>query len=247
MTPRRHSLPAVKTQPDRTAQLERLIEATYRRGSVRDDAGGAVALAPHSIERAQGEALRDLAVAEGAERTIEVGLALGMSALFLCQAVLSRGGRHVAIDPFQRESWNGAGLRTLREAGAQDLVEVIEEESQLALPRLLAEGRGFDFAFVDGDHRFEGVFLDLYYMTRLVRPGGLVVVDDMWMPAVRTAVAYIEKNLAVTSEPDALPNGFRWRRRPLSRGVPSGSGDTAVLRLPTERPAMRWDEFVPPY
>jgi hypothetical protein len=47
--------------------------------------------------------------------------------------------------PFQRESWSGAGLRTLREAGVEELVEVIEEESQLALPRLVSEGRGVRF------------------------------------------------------------------------------------------------------
>jgi predicted O-methyltransferase YrrM len=228
-------------------ELEAFLDRHYQSGSVPDRAGNPVELAPHSIERAQGQALRDLAIAEAAERTIEVGLALGMSALFLCEAVLPRGGRHVAIDPFQAESWNGAGLRTLREAGVDGLVEVIEEESQVALPRLVGEGREFDLAFVDGDHRFEGVFLDLYYMTRLVRPGGLVVVDDMWMPAVRTAVSYVEKNLGTTLERDALPNAFRWRNRPLSRGVPSGTGGTAVLRLPSERPALRWDEFVPPY
>jgi predicted O-methyltransferase YrrM len=231
----------------RRTNLEEFVEQAYRRGSVPDAAGNAIDLAPHSVEPEAGAALRDLAVEEQAEWTIEVGLALGMSALFLCQALLPLGGRHVAIDPFQKESWNGAGLRTLREAGVEDLVEVIEEESHLALPRLVSEGREFDLAFVDGDHRFEGVFLDLYFMTRLVRPGGLVVVDDMWMPAVRTAVAYVERNLAVTMETDALPNAFRWRRRPLSRGVPGGSGDTAVLRLPKERPALRWDEFVPPY
>jgi predicted O-methyltransferase YrrM len=229
------------------AAIEAFVAQAYRNGRVLDGDGNPIQLAPHSIERAQGEALRDLAIAEGAERTIEVGLALGMSALFLCQAVIARGGRHVAVDPFQAESWNGAGLRTLREAGTDELVEVIEEESQLALPRLVAGGREFDLAFVDGDHRFEGVFLDLYFTTRLVRPGGVVVVDDMWMPAVRTAVAYLEKNLAATLEPEALPNAFRWHRRPLRRGVPSGRGDTAVLRLPSERPALRWDEFIPPY
>jgi predicted O-methyltransferase YrrM len=227
--------------------LEASIERAYRRGAVPDASGRAIELVPHSVGREQGEALRDLAVAEGAERTIEVGLALGLSALFLCQAVLARGGRHVAVDPFQSESWNGAGLRTLREAGVEGMVEVIEEESQLALPRLVSEGREFDFGFVDGDHRFEGVFLDLYFMTRLVKPGGLIVVDDTWMPAVRTAVAYVERNLGAKLEPDALPNGFRWRRRRLRTGVPAGTGDTAVLRLPGERPELRWDEFVPPY
>jgi predicted O-methyltransferase YrrM len=231
----------------RAADLEEFLEASYARGNVENEDGGVIELIPHSVERAKGEALRDLAIAEGASRTIEVGLALGMSALFFAQAVLQTGGRHTAIDPFQRESWKGAGLRTLREAGVEDLVEVIEEESQLALPRLVAEAREFDFAFVDGDHRFEGVFLDLYFMTRLVKPGGLVVVDDMWMPAVRTAVAYIERNLGATLEPEALPDGFRWRRRPLNRGVPSGTGDVAVLRLPGKRPELRWDEFVPPY
>jgi predicted O-methyltransferase YrrM len=229
------------------AGIQAFLDSTYARGSARDAAGDDVELSPHSIGREDGAALRELAIAEQAKHTIEVGLALGISALFLCQAVLRRDGRHVAIDPFQEKSWNGAGLRTLREAGVEELVEVIEEESQLALPRLVSEGREFDFAFVDGDHRFEGVFLDLYFRTRLVKPGGLVVVDDMWMPAVRTAVAYVERNLDATLEPAALPNGFRWRRRPLSRGVPSGSGDVAVLRLPKQRPDLRWDEFVPPY
>jgi predicted O-methyltransferase YrrM len=224
-----------------------VLDQVYRTGSVPDAYGNPIDLAPHSVERTEGEALSNLAVAEGARATIEVGLALGISALFFCEAVAPQGGRHTAIDPFQQESWNGAGLRTLREAGVEDVVEVIEEESQLALPRLVSEGRAFDLAFIDGDHRFEGVFLDLYFMTRLVKPGGLIVVDDMWMPAVRTAVAYVGKNLGARLEHDALANAFRWRRRPLRRGVPSGTGDMAVLRLPAERPKLRWDEFVPPY
>ena len=229
------------------SSLDLHIEQAYSRGSVPASDGTAMSLAPHTIDRAAGEALRDLAIAEEAERTIEVGLGLGLSALYLCRAVSERAGHHVAIDPFQQESWGGAGLRTLRDAGAEQIVEVIAEESQLALPRLVAHGSEFDFAFIDGDHRFEGVFLDLYYMTRLVRPGGLVVVDDLWMPSVRMAVAYVERNLGATLEPDALPNGFRWRRRPLSRGVPGGSGEMAVLRLPGDRAAPAWDAFVAPY
>jgi predicted O-methyltransferase YrrM len=223
------------------SDLARLIAEIYERGSVQS-----LDIFPHSVDRVTGEALRDLAIAEGADRTIEVGLALGLSALFMCQAVGERAGRHVAIDPFQQESWKGAGLRTLSEAGVADVVEVIEEESQLALPRLLAEGHRFDFAFIDGDHRFEGVFLDLYYMTRLVEPGGLVVVDDMWMPSVRMAVAYVERNLGAGLETAALPDGFRWCRRTLRRGVPAGRGAMAVLRLPRERLELPWDQFVAP-
>lgn len=234
------------TGPD-AHRLAAYLDEAYRRGNVRTPAGDSIGLAPHSIERGQGEAMRELAVAEGAERTIEVGLALGMSALFLCQAVIVHGGSHVAIDPFQEASWKLAGVTALADAGVRELVEVLEEESQIALPRLVAEGREFDFAFIDGDHRFESVLLDLYYMTRLVRPRGLIVVDDMWMPSIRTAVAYVEKNMGLTLEPEALAGGFRWRHRPLARGVPAGRGGLAVLRSPAEPPDLRWDEFVPPY
>ena len=69
----------------RRTKLDDFVEQAYRRGSVPDAAGNAIGLAPHSVEPEAGAALRDLAVAERAEQTIEVGLALGMSALFLCQ------------------------------------------------------------------------------------------------------------------------------------------------------------------
>ena len=67
----------------------------------------------------------------------------------------------MAIDPFQRQSWDGAGLATLATAGVDGLVEVIEEESAFALPDLVRSGRRFDLAFIDGDHRFESALLDL--------------------------------------------------------------------------------------
>ena len=232
------------------ADLDTFIRDAYAAGAVKDAAGEEIALAPHSVEREDGEALGDLAIAEGASRTIEVGLGLGMSALFLCRATLAvnrQRARHVAIDPCQRESWNGAGLVTLRDGGVEGLAEVIEEESQLALPELVRQGREFDLAFIDGDHRFESALLDLVFLDRLVRPGCLIVVDDMWMPSVRLAVSYVERNLDLELEPNALPGGFSWRRRRsrLSRGIPDGSGRMAVLRTPLERPPRPWDRFEP--
>ncbi|MET0206618.1 MAG: hypothetical protein ABW228_05515, partial [Thermoleophilaceae bacterium] len=113
------------TGPD-ADRLAAYLDEAYRRGNVRTPGGDSIGLAPHSIERPQGEAMRELAVAEGAERTIEVGLALGMSALFFCQAVIVHGGSHVAIDPFQEASWKLAGVTALADAGVRELVEVLE-------------------------------------------------------------------------------------------------------------------------
>lgn len=67
-------------------------------------------------------------------------------------------------------------------------MEFYGEESQIVMPRLLAEGRQLDFVFLDGNHRFEGVFVDLFYSGRLLTEGGAVFVDDTRLPGVRRAV-----------------------------------------------------------
>jgi predicted O-methyltransferase YrrM len=231
------------------AELRDRIAAIYRRGYVEGSDGSRTALDPHAFaERDAGE-IRELAVAERARTTLEVGLGLGLGALSLCAALLEVAGEeahHVVVEGFPGD-FGAAGTRTLRDAGVEAMVEQIHDESQLALPRLVAEGRGFDLAVIDGDHRFEGVFLDLCYADRLVRPGGLVIVDDLWMPAIRLAVSYAERNLGWTLEPGALTRGFAWRRpRNLPRRRLRGRGAIAVLRRPAQRVDRdEWDRFVP--
>lgn len=160
-------------------------------------------LSPIAITAAEGEALRSWVSREGATRTIEVGLGYGLSALFICEALVSggdSGARHVALDPNQGTSFADCGLQVLDEAGLRALVEFHAEESQIALPRFVAEGRSFDLAFVDGNHRFDRVFLDLVYLGQLVRPGGIVFIDDYQLPAVARAAAFCLTNLGWQSE-----------------------------------------------
>ncbi|TML55607.1 MAG: class I SAM-dependent methyltransferase, partial [Actinobacteria bacterium] len=134
--------------------------------------------------------------------------AWAVSTLFICEGLIDNGGgRHVAADPFQFQSlsqqatrYEGAGLRALEEAGVSELVEFYPEESQVVFPRLLAEGRRFELAFIDANHRFEGVFLDLVYAGRLLEEGGVVFADDVQLPAVRRAVDFCLANLGWTVE-----------------------------------------------
>src|SRR5690606_35785244 len=93
----------------------------------------------------------------------------------------------------------------LRPPPLHDALPILRAPSATALPGLLAEGLAADAAFVDGNHRFHEVFVDLYFLRRIVRPGGLVVLDDPAMPAVRTAARYYERNLGWTALPDAFP------------------------------------------
>ena len=153
---------------------------------------------PAAINAAEGTALRDWVVKEKASHTVEIGLAYGISVLFICEGLITNGdknARHVALDPYQDKSFKNLGLQSLEEAGVANLVEYHEEESQTILPRFVKEGRHFDFAFVDGSHLFDRVFLDLIYLGRLVRPGGIIFVDDYHAQAVAKATSFCLTNL----------------------------------------------------
>ncbi|HSR87292.1 MAG TPA: class I SAM-dependent methyltransferase, partial [Streptosporangiaceae bacterium] len=76
-----------------------------------------------------------------------------------------------------------------------------------ALAQLATEGLIADAAFVDGSHRFHEVFVDLYFLRKIVRPGGLIVMDDNWALSVRTAAGYYEQNLGWIAIPDAFASG----------------------------------------
>jgi hypothetical protein len=231
------------------ADVRGYVDRLYEQGHVQGEDGSWTPLDPHALTEVDTRDIRDLAVSEGAGVTLEVGLGLGMGTLSLCEALLEVGGpgaRHVVIEGYPSD-FGGAGVRTVRAGGVEDMVEQVHEESQLALPRLAAEGRCFDLALIDGDHRFEGVFLDLCFADRLVRPRGLVIVDDLWMPAIRLAVSYVERNLGWELLPGTITRGFNWRRfRNLPGRRLRGVGAIAVLRRPAQRPDRRnWDRFVP--
>ena len=159
---------------------------------------------PVALGPDEGAALRDTVVRERARTTLEAGLGWGVGTLFVLEGLLTNAPdvRHVAADPWQfrglqshRTRFEGAGLAVLEEAGARDLVEFHEEESQLVFPRLLSEGREFDLVFLDANHRFEGVFVDLFYAGRLLRERGVVFVDDVHLPGIRRAVDFFVANL----------------------------------------------------
>ena len=92
----------------------------------------------------------------------------------------------------------------------RDLVDFYAEESQIVLPRLLAEGRELDLVFLDGNHRFEAVFVDLFYSGRLLSDGGIVFVDDTQLPGVRRAVDFYVASLGWATEDQGKEGSHEW-------------------------------------
>ncbi len=189
---------------DKLAKADRNgCRASVSRARVRIQDGSVHRLFPVSVGTTEGAALRSWVISEAAAHTIEIGLGDGISALFVCEGLLASGdssARHIVIDPNQETRFANCGLQFLDEAGVTELVDHHAEESQVALPRLLAAGYRFDLAVVDGNHRFEAVFLDLIYLRQLLRPGTIVFLDDYQLPGVARAASFFLTNLGWTLE-----------------------------------------------
>jgi predicted O-methyltransferase YrrM len=182
-----------------------------------------------SLPDRDGDALRDLLIAERARVVIEIGLAYGSSALAIAEALVSDGSNGSALmilDPFQ-DSFRDAGWHAMVSAGLSGICSFVRDRSQLVLPRLVSDGFTADAAFVDGSHVFHNVFVDLAFLREVVRPGGLVVLDDCEWASVATAVRYFEMNCG-------------WRRHPLESHT-----RLRAYRLPNPRVDPNFEDFSP--
>jgi predicted O-methyltransferase YrrM len=126
----------------------------------------------------QGQLFALLVELLGARRCLEVGTFTGYSALAVALA-LPEDGTVVACDV--SEEWTATARRYWAEAGVEHKIELRLAPALETLDALLADGAAdtFDFAFVDADKEE----YEAYYerCLRLVRPGGLIAVDNtLW-------------------------------------------------------------------
>jgi predicted O-methyltransferase YrrM len=173
---------------------DRILDIYRKRILIGED-GLEYKLRPGAVSYVRGEFLQTAILKSGAIRTLETGLGSGLSTLFILAATVengSHGRSHVIMDPGQESFFHGVGTRLLKDAGVWDLVEFYPETSQTVMPRLVSEGRALDAVFIDGDHRFDGAFCDAYFAHRLLKPGGVLVIDDVWMDAVYLVCHFLE-------------------------------------------------------
>jgi predicted O-methyltransferase YrrM len=147
------------------------------------------------IPRDEGDYLYSLVRYLHPEVVVEVGMANGLSTLFIAQGLSDNGrGRHIAIDPFQFSDWGGAGIEQLRRAGLDHLVQHVEKPSHQALPELEQNGVHAQLAFIDGNHLFDYALTDFLCIDRLLDVGGLIAFDDADWPAVTQVIRYVLAN-----------------------------------------------------
>lgn len=174
-----------------------LLEEILRTGQVRTVDGSKSLPLDSAISADAGEFLQGLIRKIKPKTTLEVGLAFGISGLFICEALRESGGlHHITIDAFQSTQWQGIGLNNLKLAGFGDMVECMESYSHLAFAELEARGTRVEFAFIDGWHTFDHALTDFFHVDRILAVGGVVVFDDAFFPGVHQACRYVATNRA---------------------------------------------------
>ena len=135
-------------------------------------------MARMQISPEQGQFMALLARLMGARRCIEVGVFTGYSSLAVALA-LPEDGTIVACDV--SEEWTSVARRYWAEAGVAHKIELRLAPALETLDSLHASGGAgtFDLAFIDAD---KTNYLGYYERALgLLRPGGLVVVDNtLW-------------------------------------------------------------------
>lgn len=183
------------------------LDTLYREGSVIDaegvrrQAGGLST--PNNLL-----IIRSLMMAMKPERTIEVGLAAGGSALTFAASHRDLGQspshQHIAIDPYQRV-WHHLGKILIGRAELDPFFRVIEDYSCLALPGLMRSGERFQLAYIDGSHAFHEAMLDFYYIRHLLDVGGIVLFDDCATPDIRRLIKHIDRYMRSVKRFDLTP------------------------------------------
>ena len=120
-----------------------------------------------------GRLLGILVRAVGARRVLELGTLGGYSAIWMARA-LPTDGRLISLEvnPHHAE----VARANLARAGVAERVEVRVGQALDLLPAVTAEAP-FDLVFIDADKVSYPAYLE--WAVRLVRPGGLIVADNV--------------------------------------------------------------------
>jgi predicted O-methyltransferase YrrM len=193
------------------ARLVSLLDDLYREGAEHDAALADRRRRRRNLEPDSARLLHLLALATGARRVLELGTSNGYSTIWLGAAALANGGGVLTVDV--DEGRLREAKENIARAGLEAAVEMRLEDAGSALSG--SAPAQWDLVFLDAERPdYPAFWSDL---VRVLRPGGLLAVDNVLSHAEEVA----DFRILVTAD-----------RRVTEALVPTGAGVLLVTKLP---------------
>lgn len=192
------------------ARLEALLDQLHQEGVEFDGARADRRERRRNLEPDSARLLHLLVLATGAKRLLELGSSNGYSTIWLAAAVAANEGEMVSVDldPGRLEEAHA----NVAAAGLETTVELRVEDAAMALAG--SAEFAWDMVFLDAERtEYPTYWADL---VRVIRPGGLLAVDNVLSHAAEVA----DLRTLITAD-----------RRTEEALVPTGAGLLLVTRV----------------
>lgn len=174
--------------------MNNTLKDIFEKKVVRDENGREYPLHSH-ISSEQGEMLQKAILDIKPKKSLEIGLAYGISSLFICEALdgLNNNHEHIIVDPEADEYWKNIGIYNLKKHGYYKFVRYYKDYSYNILPDLYKKGERIQFAYIDSTKLMDVLFVDFFYITKMLDIGGVVIFDDCCIESIRNLARYINQ------------------------------------------------------
>ncbi len=207
---------------------------------------------PTGVSYTQGKFLSRAVSRYTPQVVIELGFRYGISSLWI-QSAAHPPRRHIIVDPYHhipsppKQSTIDDFIKKQKGVTLEDSMT-----SQEYLARVMQSGTKVDFVFVDASQWFDSVMTDMFFVSRVLRIHGVVIIRNLWNRPVRKAVMFYLKNL-----PYSLEGAAPWKEWVIKHVPVIGelflrisvrSLGLCVLRVtgPDERISKHiWNHFIP--
>ena len=174
-----------------SSALEALKSELEHFGDANDQATNERSRRMLNITRDTGEFLLVLVRATVARRVLEIGTSNGYSTLWLAEGARATGGSVTTVEFSEYKI--GLASATFSRSGLGSLISLVNDDAGRVLQR--SDDAAFDFIFLDSERtEYPGWWPNL---RRVLRPGGLLVVDN--------AISHVEQMAPFTALVKADP------------------------------------------
>jgi predicted O-methyltransferase YrrM len=151
------------------------------------------------IEETVGKYISNTIINNNYKNCLEIGMGFGIPAFYILS---NQNTQLISIDENQKKKLNNFGIKLLKEFNFDKRHDCYYSKSYEALPEILKKNgeEYFDFIYLDGWDQFDKSLVDFFYLNKLLRTGGIIIINDALHKGVEKSLKYIENNYKLYSK-----------------------------------------------